>query len=390
MPKGQRGTRGAGSIQKLANGKYKAVVVVGYDKDGKMKRKTFTSDDKKEVQRKLHEFNHKKDTKSLLLSSRCSLAAYIEHYKPMKQNEVKQGTYEDYISIIDNHILSSLGHYPIENINAPLLDDYFTAKGKQLSGGSVLKHKAILSDIFKHAKREKMLSSNPIEDCIVSPKPAPRRDMIYSDDQLEALLAKADEWNNTIHRHGTDKLIGYFIRTALATAARLGEVLAINWKDINPTEHTISINKTLSEVKGGLTYTDPKTYASNGVIAVSPKLLELLDDLKDDTNSDHVFHTKTGNYFSPSNVERSWRKLLAASGLPEGYHIHDFRHTQITKAIVNGANIADVSRHARHADVRTTINMYYATDKDKDKEIAAMADKWLQIAPSAYQVHNTK
>lgn len=141
------------------------------------------------------------------------------HYKPMKHTEVKQGTYEDYISIIENHILPSLGHYHIENINAPILDSYFTEKGRQLSGGSVLKHKTILSDIFKHAKREKMLLSNPIVDCIVTPKPAPRRGMIYSDEQLEALLAKADEWNNTIKRHGTDKLIGYVIRTALATAA---------------------------------------------------------------------------------------------------------------------------------------------------------------------------
>lgn len=161
-------------------------------------------------------------------------------------------------------------------------------------------------------------------------------------------------------------------RIALGTALRAGELAALRWSDIDFDDHSLTVNHSLRDLKGGAWSLDaPKSVRSRRKIGLTKSLVnELVSHRKRDNERiiaseekhvDHgfVFARNDGRPLIVSSLKRRHLEpILRTAGLPTSTRVHDLRHTAISHALAQGAPIADVSQWAGHASVAITLALY--------------------------------
>ncbi len=147
----------------------------------------------------------------------------------------------------------------------------------------------------------------------------------------------------------------------LSTGLRKGEGLALTLDCLNLGEGIIEVNKTLNFIIGkGLVVGEPKSERSRRKVALPEftrkVLAEHLANRK--VQSPYVFCTSKGTPFSPRNVLRHFKKIVARAGLPETTRVHDLRHTFVSYQLAAGTPASDVQKIAGHASFSTTVDIY--------------------------------
>ena len=117
----------------------------------------------------------------------------------------------------------------------------------------------------------------------------------------------------------------------LSSGLRRGELLALQWEDLNVKERILTVNKQVTRMEGELDVTEPKTKNSVRKVALSQQAVDLL-------GQEHELHPdnpilfpspRTGGYWSPDAVSRINRKLLKNAGIEEHVRFHDLRHPYV-------------------------------------------------------------
>lgn len=170
----------------------------------------------------------------------------------------------------------------------------------------------------------------------------------------------------------------YMILTAIYTGMRIGEVMALTWKDIDFKNHTISINKSWDYVhRTGFKPT--KTDSSNRTIGVSEKLLNHLKELKVN-ESDMIFRNESGTIPSSSGVNKSLRKLLDECGLvKQNFHFHSLRHTHVAYLLANNIDLYVISKRLGHADMTITARKYAYLLDSHSKSVEEQINKAVSL-----------
>ncbi|MGI6553837.1 MAG: tyrosine-type recombinase/integrase [Bacillota bacterium] len=84
--------------------------------------------------------------------------------------------------------------------------------------------------------------------------------------------------------------------------------------------------------------------------------------------SQAVFCTDVGTYMSPRNFQRKYYTLRDRAGISNEVNLHGLRHTFATRLLEEGENLKTVQELLRHADIKTTANIYsHVTPKTKQK-----------------------
>jgi integrase len=151
---------------------------------------------------------------------------------------------------------------------------------------------------------------------------------------------------------------------------RRGELLGLQWGDIDLDAATVRIERSIEETKAGLRIKPPKTKRGRRNITLAPDavailrehrvaLLELrlklgLGTIKPDT---WVFSTLSGELLSPDNLSRDWRRVSAAKNLPR-VSFHGLRHTHVSVLIRAGVDILTISRRLGHFKPSVTLDTY--------------------------------
>lgn len=164
--------------------------------------------------------------------------------------------------------------------------------------------------------------------------------------------------------------------TAIYTGMRRGELLGLEWSDINFVKKTISINKQWYLNK----LTDTKTAGSTRIIKISDKLCELLKEHKRENffRSKIVFADKLGKHQHAWNMtERYFKKVLKVMQYLDNIEIenlnslrfHDLRHTYASLMLSKGAPIKFVQEQLGHTTCKMTLDTYNHI-MPKESEIA--------------------
>ncbi len=170
---------------------------------------------------------------------------------------------------------------------------------------------------------------------------------------------------------------------ALTLGLRLGELLGLQWSDIDWTERTLTIRRQVQEVYGKLEVKmGAKTNAGNRVLPIPPRLLGRLSTVP--RESLFIFPSDEGTVMAPSNLERHFRGgrtnqrstitgMRAKAGLPSSVKFHHLRHTASTRIMEMGtpdeirdrifgwgtkANIRSRYSHATLKAMRRTLEDY--------------------------------
>ena len=226
-----------------------------------------------------------------------------------------------------------------------------------------------------------LIDSNPF-DKIVRPKPKPSpiytdRLDFYTKSQLNQFL------NSAMDLYGKQDDNQYRIyamfRVLAFTGVRRGEMLALNWSDIDYNKQTISITKNLvtsSGVKERIH--PPKTKAGKRDVRVDTNTLAILRHwhaiqsrlmLATGISSTGIVFTN-GNLTNYQNVNklRLWLIQVAKQANLPRIKVHGFRHTYATLAIQAGMNVKQLQYQLGHDDVQTTLSVYSGlTEMDKAK-----------------------
>ena len=230
-----------------------------------------------------------------------------------------------------------------------------------LNGAASLRAKALvlLHGILRRAKKVWGLESNPAAEV---EKPPVRRSgeiQVFSPEEVWALVrAAASEQDAAIYL------------TAAFTGLRLGELLALSWRDVDFTGSVIRVRA--SYAAGALT--TPKSGKVRSV-AMAPDVAGALAQLgqREHWTGDEtlVFTGPTGTYLDGSGLRKRYKAALAAARL-RSLRFHDLRHTFGTRMIAK-ADIRRVQEWMGHADIQTTMRYLHYAPRSEDAQLVAEA-----------------
>jgi integrase len=271
----------------------------------------------------------------------------------------KPSTLADYRSAVRVHFLPAFGDQPLERVTTEMIERWLTARLREgkLSRRSLQKLVVLVHGIFRRARKVWKLSYNPVAD-IERPTATKRTDIaFYSPEEVHALARKASNEQDA----------AIFITAAL-TGLRMGELVALRWRDVDFPAHSIRV--TASYAVG--TLGTPKS----GCGRVVPLVNEVAQTLARLGNRDAfigpddlVFVGQAGSYLDGSALRRRFKRARDAAGL-RPLRFHDLRHTFGSVAI-RTADPRELQEWMGHSDFSTTqIYMHYRPRADAARRLS--------------------
>lgn len=375
---------GEGTIYKLANGKYRGQLPIGYNDNGSLKRKSFMGNTKKEVADKMKAFYIDNNRGLLPTDDKITVAKWFYTWLfNYRINDLKPSSFERYEGLYRNYIEhTKLGKIKLVDLRSNHIQSYYNdlIHEEAKSPSTIKTLNKCLKTCLNQALKEGFIMKNYCS-LITLPKveSSSSEISIFSVEEQQIFMSECKDHKN-----------GLFFILALGTGLRLGELLALEWRDINFKDNYISITKSIKSTykidsKGNRTFEvisqSPKTKNSIRNVPLSSNLITLLKEhrkqqlLIRDKNIDIyfdnnlVFSTPTGNYLNESNIRKYFKRILKKCNLKE-IRLHDLRHTFATRLFENGIAPKTVQSILGHADISTTLNIYTHVMKDtKDRAI---------------------
>ena len=258
---------------------------------------------------------------------------------------------------------------------------FFTRIGgsSTLTGSTILYLHHILRTMFTCAVQWQVVPSNPCEK-VKPPKQNQTRAPYLEEEDLERLFTCLES-EDIVYR----TLITLYVSTGM----RRGEALGLTWKDVNFEKSLLDINKAMVYVhNNGVKLDTPKNESSKRVIKVSPSVMVMLQEWKQEQESyrhiygdlwqdtGFVFTNRVGKPFHPDSVSSWFRKFIKENDLPP-IHLHSLRHTNASLMIANGVDVETVSKRLGHADPQTTMTIYTHQIRTADAAAAEILDSYI-------------
>ena len=269
----------------------------------------------------------------------------------------KPSTVEGYKVIVRSQLLPTFGEMPVESITTAMIEGWLAS----LDGAASSRTKALvlLHGILKRAKKVWGLQSNPAAEVEKPPLRRSGEIQVYSPEEIWALV-----------RAATSEQDAAIYLTAAFTGLRLGELLALSWRDVDFTGSVIRVRA--SYAAGALT--TPKSGKVRS-IPMAPDVASALAQLGQREHwtgdEDLVFAGPTGTYLDGSGLRKRYKAALAAAGL-RPLRFHDLRHTFGTRMIAK-ADIRRVQEWMGHADIQTTMRYLHYAPRSEDAQLVAEA-----------------
>ena len=279
------------------------------------------------------------------------LIQWLENYiRP----SVKMRTYERYKLIIEQHIKGKIGDMELDGLSPLVLQSFITGllqngnrkTGAGLSANSV---NAVISVIQSSLKTAYLLglTKEYAADKLKRPK--------LKEKPVECFtLAEQKQIEQAILNGKKDKLYGILL--CLYSGLRIGELIALQWSDIDFTKGILTVSKSCHDGKNGLIIDEPKNATSHRVIPLPRQLLPILKAIKKKSDSPFVVSANGKSVFVRS-YQRSFELLLKKLNIPhKGFH--SLRHTFATRAIECGMDVKTLSEILGHKNPTVTLNRY--------------------------------
>jgi integrase len=224
-------------------------------------------------------------------------------------------TINEYERVLRNLVIPTLGAVSIGDLTTSRIDEVLAVLGSQ-SLNRQRKAKVVMGAMLDAAAELGALSVNPVRGSLSISRPAPdHRSLTMA--ELESVRAAVRAWLNK-ERSGPKSSgdIADIIEVMLATGARIGEVLALRWADIDMEARVVDVNATIKTESGVGTYR--RGLARPRLVALPERaalILQARRRTSPDNFLDAVFPTRNVTWQQVNNVERRWRQIRREAGL---------------------------------------------------------------------------
>lgn len=309
------------------------------DQDGKTRRLvSATGTTKAAAERALREIlvNRVAPTDDLITADmRLAKLADIWLAFLLAEGRVEQTTINEYERVLNTVVLPQLGGLRIREATTGRLDRFIVEVRKK-SENRQRKAKVVLGAMLDMAVRHDAITVNPVRTTArLRRTKSDTRTLTVED--LNAVRQAVHDWR-TKDRPGPkpNNDMGDIVDLMLATGCRIGEILALRWKDIDLTADRpiLTVRGTIKTETGRGTYRKarPKSDASIRTVALPAFAVAILKRRHHECTAnqfDAVFATRNGTWHQVGNVERRWRQIRQDTGF-EWVTPHTFRKTVAT------------------------------------------------------------
>ena len=211
---------------------------------------------------------------------------------------------------------------------------------------------ASISHAFSKAVEWEWVDANPVKG--VSRLTEPKgRDRFLSDEERERLLTASQEVNSTLH---------VIIVLALATGARRGEIMSLEWKDIDFKAGRATLHQTKNDEKRAMPIVG---YA-----------MELLKEHRETSRQlkDKLVFPDPRDRTRPWNFEATWRKVKREAEI-EDFRFHDLRHSAASYLAMGGASMAEIAEVLGHKTLAMVKRYSHLSDHHVSSVVSKMNEQ---------------
>ena len=372
----------AGSIEKRGKNSYRLSCLAGYNLQGKPIKKTKTVHcTKKEAEIELAKFVADVQNGMVIEGKSLKFSEFTEIWKrDYGSKELAPSTYKRYCRMLETRLLPYFGHFYVNKIKPTDIMQFYDLLSKDtqlvrkkdndgnktlkpLSGKTILEHHRLLRAMLHKAVYWQVIVSNPAER-VQPPKAKKPKRKYYDDDQCKILLENLEQLDEEEIKYKTAIILTVF------TGVRLGELMGLEWNDIDFRNGIVSINRSSQYLADTGVFTKvPKTESSIREVAIPDFVISLLEEYKlwyEEQkslygelwiNSNRLFVQADGKPMHPSTISKWFVKFIGQIGLPV-INFHGLRHTNATLLIAQNIDVAVVAARLGHAQITTTFNFY--------------------------------
>ena len=294
---------------------------------------------------------------------------WVEKWLASKKQSLKPSTYASYESAFKTHInpffkgkrLSKIDNGAVEEWIEWMQTQTIGDRGKKpISAATIGKNFRYLRACLRRAYRRGYLPEYP---CIDLDLPRVRRSEMdcLNDEEIMTLLDVAEEPERTLFA-----VLGL-------SGLRLGEALALRWRDIDLPMHSIMVTRAWSQWNG---FDEPKSEDSNRAVPILPVLEDIImahQTAQDDPTPDDLLFPGVGERpLDPKTLQVEFARVLKEAKLKK-VTMHSLRHSFATMALANGATIKDVQSLLGHSDPALTLRVYsHVLQSNQSESMARM------------------
>jgi integrase len=369
----------SGTIRKRGKASFELRFDVPTEDGSRDQRSVTVRGSKHAARRELRRLMAEADKGLLPKRSALTLGTYMKEWLEGAKASRSRTTIERYAAINAKQIEPLLGEIELQRLrpedvlklHATLMSD-----DHKLSAHTVLHVHKVLKLALGFAVKTGTLSRN-VATLVGTPQPEHREMSVLQPGEAERLL-------EGLRGHSLYPIVAL----ALYTGMRRGELLGLQWGDVNLDKGTIRVERSLEQTKAaGIQIKATKTEAGRRTIALARKAIEVLREhrvtqlqvrmvlqMGRPGPSDLVFCTPDFTPLSPENVSSNFYKVVRRNGLPV-IRFHDLRHTCVSALVASGLDVITVSRMMGHVNPTITLNTYSHMFGDGDSRAAAALDK---------------
>jgi integrase len=342
---------------------------------------------KKEAQAAAANLQRQIDNGTLIIKTLTYNDVFNEWWETHSKT-IKLSTQDKKISIFNAHILKRFGKLKVKNIAKKYCQKMINEIAEEVDSTSTVYDIKIQANlVFKYAVKEDYIEKNPMKHVVVPKKEddflAPEEEPLnfWTKEEIQAFLSIAEK-EMTFQNYAMFYLL-------IFTGMRKGELAALEWKDVNFKERTISINKTLYFKDGKEILQTGKSYKSKRVIDIDDdEIIGLLTKLKirqkelllSDGITVEVQNVlirpdlRRIRLAYPNDTLNSFVKTHELHKIT----IHGLRHTHASLLFASGATIKDAQEKLGHKDIQTTMNVYTHVTEERKSETTQNLRKYMK------------
>lgn len=359
--KAKRRRRGEGTVFKRADGYWVKSASLGRGPDGKRKRITVYAKTIAELNEKMAQAKREAEADTPAAARTLTVADLLDRWYAAVKPSVTEGTALNYDQHVRLHIKPHVGGVRLKDLRP----DHVEHLVNRLPEGDEPASPAMVRKVFRtfrtalgYGVDKGLLNRNPSDPIR---KLLPKRDRqmkgTLTPDEARALMAAAD-----------GERLAALIDVALDSGCRMGELLALTWKDYNA--GVLTITKALSVVGSRLALKEAKTKKGLRSVVLSfarPALdahRERMEGEGRDVAQGLIFCDSRGGHLRKYNlIRRFFDPVTKRAGL-DHVTFHWLRHSSASLLLASGVNVATVANRLGHASPAFTLSTYAHAVRD--------------------------
>ena len=323
--------------------------------------------------------------------------------------ELKASTRTNYKYMYDKYVKDTLGQHSIASIRYSQIKKFYIHLicdlGFQPNSVEIIQ--TILHPVFNLAVKDGLIRTNPTDGVIAELK----RSHDWDKPKRQALtIPEQERFISFVAAHKHYKRWMTLFTVMLGTGARIGEILALRWEDIDFKKNIIHVKRSLiyrvQELSGKVEFhiSTPKTKAGIRIIPMFSAVKEALLSERErqteegfnafiiDGYSHFIFSNRFDTAMSPHCVNRVLERIIRDANKEEAtqaktehrepillphFTCHNLRHTFCTRLCENENNIKIIQEIMGHKNIETTMDVYnHATQEKKIETFANLEGKF--------------